>query len=86
MYKLKVSLPQSTSWNLHHSIDYVEVCINWRKTGSDISGKLGPRTPFSMFEWLELSGVEEVYMVVPADKLILDISFNNDSNKSPETM
>jgi hypothetical protein len=26
-------------------------------------------------------------MVVPADKLILDISFNNDdSNKSPETM
>jgi len=39
-----------------------------------------------MFEWLELSGVEEVYMVVPADKLILDISFNNDSNKSPETM
>jgi hypothetical protein len=72
---------------LYHYIDFVEVCINWRKTGSDINGKLGLSTPFSMFEWLELSGVVEVYMVVPADKLILDISFNNDdSNKSPETM
>ena len=47
---------------LHHYIDFLEVCINWRKTGSYMNGKLGLSTSFSMFEWLELSGVVEVYI------------------------